>query len=167
MTSSGESTVPAIDGVLTHRPPVHLDHRGSLFEIYDSRGGGSPMWETPVVYCYQSSVLPRQLKGWARHVGKADRYCLVSGELLVLLHDGRPESPTHGLTQRVVLSVRGDLMLMIPAGVWHLLAALGPEEARLLNFPTEPYHHDAPDRVLLPWDTDELPVDVRGHLPRF
>ena len=27
--------------------------------------------------------------------------------------------------------------------------------------------HEAPDRVLLPWDTDELPVDVRGYLPRF
>ena len=46
----------------------------------------------------------------------------------------------------------------IPAGVWHLFAAIGPEEAHLINFPTEPYQHDAPDRILLPWDADELPV---------
>ena len=35
-----------------------------------------------------------------------------------------------------------------------------------MNFPTEPYRHDAPDRLMLPWDTDELPVDVSTYLPR-
>ena len=30
-----------------------------------------------------------------------------------------------------------------------------------------PYHHEAPDRILLPWDTDELPVDVGSYLPKF
>ena len=28
------------------------------------------------------------------------------------------------------------------------------------------HHHDAPDRLMLPWDTDELPVDVGKYLPR-
>ena len=36
-----------------------------------------------------------------------------------------------------------------------------------MNFPTERYQHHAPDRILLPWDTDELPVDVREYLPKF
>ena len=36
-----------------------------------------------------------------------------------------------------------------------------------VNLPTEPYHHEAPDRILLAWDTNELPVDVRHYLPRF
>jgi dTDP-4-dehydrorhamnose 3,5-epimerase len=35
-----------------------------------------------------------------------------------------------------------------------------------VNFPTEPYNHEAPDRLMLPWDTDELPVDVSKYLPR-
>jgi hypothetical protein len=51
--------------------------------------------------------------------------------------------------------------------VWHLLINLGVEEAHVINFPTHPYHHDAPDRFLLDWDTDELPVDVRSYLPKF
>ena len=165
VTATGESTVPVIDGVLTHRPVIHLDDRGSLFEIYD--GSGSGMWADPVVYAYQASVFPGQVKGWARHEVKADRYSIASGELLVLLHDGRPDSPTNGLTQRVVLSPRGDLQLRIPPGVWHLFTALGAQEAQVLNLPTEPYHHEAPDRFLLPWDTDELPVDVRSYLPKF
>jgi dTDP-4-dehydrorhamnose 3,5-epimerase len=165
VTDAGASVLPVIDGVLTHRPVVHVDDRGSLFEIYD--GSGSGMWAAPVVNCYQASVFPGQIKGWARHEVKTDRYSLASGELLVLLHDGRPDSPTCGLTQRVVLSPRGERQLCIPVGVWHLFAAIGPQEAQLLNFPTERYHHDAPDRFTLPWDTDQLPVDVRSYLPKF
>jgi dTDP-4-dehydrorhamnose 3,5-epimerase len=164
VTADGDSTLPVIDGVVTRRPLEHLDHRGSLFEIYN---GDPAIWPEPFVYCYQSSVLPGQIKGWARHEEKADRYSLAVGQLLVLLHDARADSPTAAVTQRVVLSPRGDRQLVIPAGVWHLLVNLGPDEAHVINFPTRPYHHDAPDRFLLPWDTDELPVDVRSHLPKF
>lgn len=165
VTAAGASTVPVIDGVVTHRPVVHLDHRGSLFEIYPGPDQDSPMWSAPIVYAYQSSVFPGQVKGWSRHEVKADRYCLAHGELMVLLHDGRPGSGTRGLTQRVVLSARGDRQLLIPPGVWHLISALGSAEAHVVNLPTEPYHHKAPDRFQLPWDTDELPVDVRRYLP--
>jgi dTDP-4-dehydrorhamnose 3,5-epimerase len=164
VTPDGESTLPVIDGVVVRRPTVHLDHRGSLFEIYN---GDPAVWATPIVYAYQASVLPGQIKGWARHELKTDRYTLAVGDLLVLLHDGRPDSPTAGVTQRVVLSPKGDRQLVIPTGVWHLLVNLGAEEAHVLNFPTEPYIHAAPDRYLLDWDTDELPVDVRSYLPKF
>jgi dTDP-4-dehydrorhamnose 3,5-epimerase len=164
VTRGGESTVSTIDGVITRTPVTHVDHRGALFEVYD---GDPEQWPDPVVYVYQTSVFPGQIKGWARHEVKIDRYTLAAGELLVLLHDPRPDSPTAGLTQRVVLSPRGIRQIVIPVGVWHLLANIGDQEAHVVNFPTEPYHHDRPDRILLPWDTDELPVDVRAYLPKF
>jgi dTDP-4-dehydrorhamnose 3,5-epimerase len=164
VTAEGLPTTPVIDGVVVHRPPVHLDHRGSLFEIYN---GDPSIWSAPVVYAYLASVLPGQIKGWSRHELKADRYTVTSGDLLVLLHDGRPDSPTTGVTQRVVLSPKGDRQLVIPTGVWHLLINLGTDEVHILNLPTEPYVHEAPDRILLDWDTDELPVDVRSYLPKF
>jgi len=166
VTATGESVLPTIDGVVTRRPIEHLDHRGALFEVFNGETDAD-FWQGPVVYAYQSSVLPRQIKGWARHEVKTDRYCLAFGELLVLLHDGRPGSPTNGCTQVVVLSPRSVRMVRIPAGVWHLLANLGGEEAHVVNYPTERYHHDAPDRFLLPWDSDEIPVDVQGYLPAF
>jgi dTDP-4-dehydrorhamnose 3,5-epimerase len=164
VTAAGDSTLPTIDGVVTHRPVVHLDHRGSLFEVYN---GDPALWSSPVVYAYQCSVLPGQIKGWSRHEIKTDRYCLAVGEIMLLLHDSRPDSPTHARTQLVMLSPQGVRQVVIPAGVWHLLANAGSQEAHLVNFPTERYHHDAPDRILLPWDTDELPVDVREYLPKF
>jgi dTDP-4-dehydrorhamnose 3,5-epimerase len=117
------------------------------------------------VYAYQTSVLPGVIKGWARHEVKVDRYTLAHGELLILLFDPREGSPTKGVLQRVMLSPRGVRQLTIPVGVWHLLANLGQEEVQVINLPTEVYHHEKPDRILLPWDGPDSPVDVRAYLP--
>jgi dTDP-4-dehydrorhamnose 3,5-epimerase len=161
---TGESRLRAIEGVVVHRPIHHHDHRGTLFEVFN---GDPALWSTPVVWCYQTSVRPRQLKGWARHEVKTDRYCLTSGDLMLLLHDDRAGSPTRGLTQRVMLSPEGDRQVVIPVGVWHMIVNLDDQDAHVINFPTEPDDHDHPDRILLPWDTDELPVKVKDYLPKF
>lgn len=164
VTPEGRPVTRAIDGVVVHTPVTHVDHRGWVFEMHNL---DPALGEEPLVWAYADMVRPGQVKGWARHEVKVDRYTLIAGELLMLLHDGRVDSPTYGLTQPVVLSPSGARQIRIPVGVWHLLANLGSDEAYFVNLPTEPYHHDAPDRILLPWDTDELPVDVREYLPRF
>lgn len=164
VTPAGESTVATIEGVVTHRPVTHVDHRGFVYEIHNLDPALGP---EPVVWAYGDMVRPGQVKGWARHDVKVDRYTLIVGELLLLLHDARSDSSSRGVTQSVVLSPTGDRQVRIPVGVWHLIANVGPEPAHFVNLPTMPYDHEAPDRVLLPWDTDELPVDVRGYLPRF
>jgi dTDP-4-dehydrorhamnose 3,5-epimerase len=107
------------------------------------------------------------MKGWGLHEHKIDRYTIISGEVLLFLYDSRPDSPTKGMVQRVVLSDRGTRQVIIPQHVWHLSVNLTNEEARLINFPTEVYHHEAPDRLLLPWDTEEIPVRVADFLPLF
>jgi dTDP-4-dehydrorhamnose 3,5-epimerase len=162
VTAEGRPTTPAIDGVVLHSPPVHLDHRGALYELYN---GDPSLWSVPLVYSYVFTVRPGQMKGWGMHEFKDDRYSLIVGEDLLLLHDDRPDSATRGVTQSVVLSERGIRQVWIPRGVWHLHFNPTPHEAHLVNFPTEPYNHAAPDRLMLPWDTDELPVDVRRYLP--
>ena len=164
VTADGTPTTPTIDGVVLHTPPVHIDHRGALFELFAGTGT-SELWREPVVYAYVFTVRPGAMKGWGMHEHKDDRYSLVSGEDLLLLHDTRPDSPTRGVTQSVVLSERGVRQVLIPKGVWHLHYNLGSAEAHFVNFPTEVYHHEAPDRLMLPWDTDEIPVDVRRFLP--
>jgi dTDP-4-dehydrorhamnose 3,5-epimerase len=163
VTSDGRPTTPAIDGVVLHTPPVHLDHRGAVYELCNGDPG---LWSVPVVYAYVFTVRPGQMKGWGMHQFKEDRYSLIVGEDLVILHDDRPGSPTRGVTQSVVLAERGTRQLIIPRGVWHLHYNPTPHEAHFVNFPTEPYHHDAPDRLTLPWNTDQLPVDVSTYLRR-
>lgn len=164
VTADGRSVAGVIDGVITRRPPVHVDHRGSLHELYN----GSPdLGPEPVVHVYQTSLFPGQIKGWARHEHKVDRYTIAVGELLALLYDGRPGSPTEGVLQRIILSPRGTMQMRIPTGVWHLLVNLSTSETHFINMPTESYIYEQPDRILLPWDTDELPVRVRDFLPKF
>ena len=101
VTPAGQSTRAAIDGVVTHTPVAHVDHRGAVFEIHNHDPAMGP---EPVVWVYSDLVRPGQVKGWARHDVKVDRYTLIVGDLLVLMYDARAESPTHGLTQSVVLS---------------------------------------------------------------
>jgi dTDP-4-dehydrorhamnose 3,5-epimerase len=162
VTKEGHDVSRVIDGVITRTPPTHTDHRGTVFEIFND----DPFyWSDPVVYCYQFSVHPGQVKGWGLHEHKVDRYTLIRGDVLTLLHDARPDSPTYGLTQKVALSERGLRQLLIPRYVWHLNIALGPSEAVLINHPTERYVHDNPDRMLLPPDTDVIPVDVYSLFP--
>ena len=164
ITASGTSVARVIDGVITRRPPMHLDHRGSLHELFN---GEPDLGPEPVVHVYQTSLWPGQVKGWARHENKVDRYTIAVGEMLALLYDGRVGSPTEGVLQRIVLAPRGDMQMRIPTGVWHLLINLSTDETHVINMPTTPYVYEQPDRILLPWDTDELPVDVRAYLPKF
>lgn len=164
VTKTGVSTAATIHDVKTRSTTNHVDHRGSVFEIFE---GDMDFWETPVVYAYQFSVRPHQMKGWGLHERKIDRYTVISGEVLLFLYDSRVESPTRGVAQKIVLSDRAVRQVVIPQFVWHLSVNVGQEEARLINFPTQVYHHEAPDRLLLPWNSDDIPVDIAAHLPQF
>lgn len=162
VTKDGAPVTRTIEGVRIRSTPHHVDHRGSVFEIFEDL---NDYWDEPVIYAYQFSVRPGQVKGWGLHERKRDRYTIISGEVILFLYDSRADSPTHGQSMRLVLSDRGVRQVTIPQFVWHLSVNVGSVEAYLINFPTEAYHHESPDRLLLPWDAPEIPVDVRAHLP--
>lgn len=162
VTKDGASLAKVIHGVSTRSSVNHVDHRGRVFEIY---AGPDEHWQKPMVYCYAFTVRPGQTKGWGLHEKKDDRYTIITGEVLTVLYDARPDSPTQGLVQKVFLSAEGTRQLVIPVGVWHMSICLSPEEAYLINHPTETYQHSGPDRLLLPWNTPEIPFDAREYFP--
>jgi dTDP-4-dehydrorhamnose 3,5-epimerase len=162
VTSAGVPVAASIDGVKVFSPVNHVDHRGRVFEVFP---GESEFWADPVVYCYAFTVRPMQTKGWGLHLEKDDRYTLIDGELLTILYDARLDSPTHGQVQKVVLSAQGARQLLIPTGVWHMNVNVADREALLINHPTKVYVHEQPDRLMLPWNTSALPVDVAGFFP--
>lgn len=162
VTPSGERLDAFIDGVKVHRTPVHPDHRGRVFEVYNA---AHEYWTTPVVQTYVFTVRPGTAKGWGYHEHKDDRYVLISGEMLVVMWDGREDSPTHGMVQRVLLSPQSTRMVTIPRRVWHIDINVGTDECVTMNHPTEPYDYANPDRRLLPWDSPEIPVDLREYFP--
>lgn len=162
VTPEGRSIAAGIHGVRTFAPVNHVDHRGRVFEIFP---GANDFWSDPVVYCYGFTVRRDQVKGWGLHQEKNDRYSLISGELLTILYDARLDSPTHGLVQKVTLTAQGIRQLLIPTGVWHMNVNIGPDEVFLINHPTQVYEHSRPDRLLLPWDDPEIPVELRDYFP--
>jgi dTDP-4-dehydrorhamnose 3,5-epimerase len=105
----------------------------------------------------------KQLLGRSNH---EERYTLITGEIMTVLYDAREDSPTYGVPQNVYLSGKGTSQLVIPRLVWHMNVCLGTDEAVLINCPTEPYCHENPDRLLLPWDTEAISVDVKEYFPR-
>lgn len=162
VTRTGQRIESMIDGVRTSAPVVHADHRGRVFEIF---AGDDDFWTEPVVYCYAFTIRRDQAKGWGLHQEKDDRYTLISGELTTVLYDARLESPTHGVVQKLTLTEQGTRRLLIPRGVWHMNINVAEAETHLINHPTEVYHHDKPDRLLLPWDSSAIPFDVASVFP--
>lgn len=161
VSAEGTPLAPTIDGVIVSSPPVHVDHRGALVEMFTL----PEFWKVDFAYAYQTSIRPGMLKGWFAHEKKLDRYHLVTGELLVVLYDDRPESPTRGMVQKLVLSERGPRQVLIPPLIWHLSLNVGQDDAILVNLPSTHYDHANPDRFHLPIDSDRIPVDIRSFFP--
>ena len=139
---------------------THADDRGTVFEMYDLRWGWHP---DPLVFAYCFTIRPGRIKGWGMHQRHEDRYCVMFGEVEVILYDDREGVETSGEVSRVVLSEHRRRLMNIPAGVWHALRNLGTRDAVVTNFPTIPYDHAAPDKLLLPLDTDQIPYRFPGR----
>ena len=110
-------------------------------------------------------------KAWHYHRQQTDHFVCVSGAALVVLYDGRPESPTRGLVEEFTLASPpsqdpSPVLLKIPVGVIHGLTVLQGEEARVINIPTLPYRHTAPDEYRYPWNSPEIPYRWPAEVTR-
>ena len=148
-----------LDG-MSFRPSTAIhDERGHLTEIFDSRWDGS---REAYPQSYISVVMPGVVKGWALHKTHDDRYFIVSGKLLVVTFDPRPESSTYGQINKTILSADKPGLFKIPMFVWHADWNIGTENAVLINLPSVPYNHENPDKYRLPLDTDLIPFTFEG-----
>lgn len=162
VTPEGKSCARLVHGVKMRDLVLHTDDRGTLCEMHDPRWG---FHESPVVFTYFYTIRPGWVKGWAMHKTHDDRYCLMQGEMKVVLYDTREESPTFGLVQEIFLTEHRRQLLSIPSGVWHADHNIGQKDVMVVNFPTIQYDHSAPDKYRLPLGTDLIPYqfgDVQG-----
>lgn len=158
---SGEPTQTLIQGITFKDAPTHVDDRGSVCEMYDSRWS----WhKDPMVFSYVYTIRPGVIKGWGIHKKHEDRYFILFGDVEMVLYDPRPESPTKGLINKIYLSESHRRLMNIPAGVWHANRNVGLKDAVVVNFPTICYDHTDPDKYRLPLDTDEIPY--KFHNPQ-
>lgn len=153
-----KSGVPA--GSVERRSVTHVDERGTVTELFDSRWGWHP---DPVTFAYTYTIPEGWAKGWGLHKLHEDRCFLLSGRMEINCYDVRPDSPTCGEISHIVLSPENPRIVSIPTHVWHANLNIGSGDVRVVNFPTMPYDHENPDKYRLPLDTDVIPYRIEGY----
>jgi dTDP-4-dehydrorhamnose 3,5-epimerase len=154
VTPEGKRIGELIDGVVTRQSVTHPDERGTLCEIFN------PAWDLsddPLVYVYQITIRPGQVKGFVLHKTYSDRLFFSFGTVKVVLYDDREGSPTRGMLNELHFSEHNRGNLVIPPGVWHAVKNVGTTDSVMVNCPTRPYTHDDPDKWALPRDSDLIP----------
>ena len=154
----GRALSSTIEGVVLVRLTAQHDDRGSLTPMLDARRA---FWSEPVVYAYAVSIAPGRIKGWGMHRRQTDRYSVLRGSIRVVLFDGRDDSPSCGQFAQFFFTDATPGLLAIPPGVWHADQNWGDSEALLINFPTQPYDPEAPDKQRIDPHAGTIPFDWR------
>jgi dTDP-4-dehydrorhamnose 3,5-epimerase len=144
-----------IEGVMIHQLTRHADDRGYFEEIIRV---DDPFFTEGFGQWSHSKMFPGVIKAWHIHVTQIDWWYVGGGRLRVALHDMRPDSPTHGVTQELQL---GDdlapVVLKIPAGVAHGCRVLGEEPAHLFYVTSLTYNPEEEGRIS--YDDSEIGYD--------
>jgi len=82
---------------------------------------------------YFSTIHPRAVKAWKRHREMTLNLLVPLGKIRFILHDDRPESPTNGAFQQIILSRKNYNRLTVPPLVWMGFQGVGVGQAMLLN----------------------------------
>jgi dTDP-4-dehydrorhamnose 3,5-epimerase len=154
VTPDGVATHQQIAGVRIRPAVTQMDDRGSVCEVY------SPAWgftDEPLVYVYQVTIRPGEVKGWVVHREQDDRLFFSSGDVKVVLYDDRSDSPTFEQLDVLYFGESRRALLRIPRGVYHAVQNVGLKDALFINCPTAPYRHDKPDKLRLSLENDLIP----------
>ncbi len=157
LTRQSYAPRPPIDGVVLGEVPVFRGPDGLFSEIarLDEAQGidGLPGFR-PVQWNW-SRLEPGAVKAWHLHLDQDDLWIVPpDSALLVGLADLRRESPTALSLQRLTLGTGRCHRLLIPRGVAHGVANLGPQAQNLL-YAVNRFFSPDPDRTdewRLPWD---------------
>jgi dTDP-4-dehydrorhamnose 3,5-epimerase len=113
---------------------VHVDDRGWSM-MNQLQGVLSP--EGQINFSLQ---FPGVIKAWHRHRQQTDFWLCVQGHIKVGVHD-----QDRNRSWMLVMGEKQPGVLIIPPGLWHGAATVGPVPAGLLYYVTQAYNPAAPD----------------------
>jgi dTDP-4-dehydrorhamnose 3,5-epimerase len=146
---------PSIEGVRTKEVRNIVKPRGDvLCEIF-RRDWLLDQGEVDQVF--QSVMLPGSISAWHVHHRTIDRLFVSHGLALIVLYDGRKDSPTYQQLTEFRFGTIRPALLCVPPGVWHGVQNISSAPAVLLNLVDKAYEYDDPDHWRLPPDTDKIP----------
>ena len=144
-----------IDGVKTKKLRVMPDERGRLMEIL--RNDDELFIQFGQVY--MTTTYPGVVKAWHLHKGQTDNVVCVKGMIKLVLYDAREQSPTFRQVDQFYLGLHNPLLVQIPKGIYHGWMCVSPDEAIIVNTPTEHYNYDNPDEHRLDPHNNDIPYD--------
>lgn len=144
-----------IEGVMIKKLKVIPDERGRLMEILRIddemfKGFGQ---------VYMTTAYPGVVKGWHYHKKQSDSMAVVKGMMKIVLYDHRKDSPTYGEINEFYAGVHNPILVHIPPRVCHGFKCISPEEAMVVNVPTEPYRYDEPDEFRIHPHDNDIPYE--------
>lgn len=148
-------TKDLIAGVKIRKLSMLPDERGYLMEMLRIDW---PEFER-FAQAYITGCYPGVIKAWHYHRLQTDHFVCLSGMAKVVLHDARPDSPTHNFTNEFHMGLLNPMLLKIPALVYHGFTAEGGQPAVIMNFPTELYNYTQPDEYRLAHDDPTIPYN--------
>lgn len=145
-----------IDGVTIKALKVHQDipdrqedsDKGVLMEVLrDDDNLLTKFGQSTMSIAYQGTV-----KAYHWHKVQDDVWFIATGQAKIVLHDQRPDSPTHGETQTISAGQDDYKVILIPHGVIHGYKVVSKEPVMLFYHTTEHYDPDNLDEERVPWD---------------
>jgi dTDP-4-dehydrorhamnose 3,5-epimerase len=145
---------PTIAGVMLKEvaPVPTLD--GYVSELLRAEWLGE---NTTVGQVFQRVLAPGAVSAWHAHAVTTDRFFCVLGQLLIVLYDGRADSPTVEQVSKHLVGPVRPALLIIPPGVWHGIRNVSSDTAVLINMVDIAYDYAEPDHWRLPPDSPSIP----------
>lgn len=126
-----------IDGVIVRPLKRFEDARGWLIEIY--REDELDPACHPVM-AYVSQTFPAVVRGPHEHREQTDCFAFLGpGDFALLLWDARPDSPTYGNKQVLLVGATNRTMVTVPPGVVHAYRNVGKTPGWVFNAPNRLY----------------------------
>jgi dTDP-4-dehydrorhamnose 3,5-epimerase len=144
-----------IEGVAIKKLRVIPDERGRLMEIFrrdDELFSGFGQ-------VYMTTAYPGVVKGWHYHKKQDDNMAVVKGTMKIVLYDGREDSPTYREVNEFFAGEHNPILVHIPRYVYHGFKCVSPDEAIVINTPTEVYDYAQPDEFRVHPHDNDIPYD--------
>ena len=132
-----------IDGVKITPLKQIVDERGKVMHMLRS---DSAVFEK-FGEIYFSAVKPGAVKAWHIHKAMTLNYAVPHGRVKLVLYDDRPQSPTKGEIQEIVLGADQYHLVTIPPNIWNGFTGLGSDMAIVANCATLPHDPNEIERL--------------------
>ncbi len=142
-----------IDGVVVKKLKMLPDERGRLMEILRC----DEEIFTKFGQVYMTTTYSGVVKAWHYHKKQDDFITCVKGMLKLVLFDDRDGSPTRGEVNQFFVGDHNHVLVKVPRMVFHGWMCISPDEAIVINAPTEPYDPAHPDEFRIDPHVNNIP----------